>query len=72
MLIYQMTIGFFRLPSELFPCTLLLPIIPMKQLSGFQWWRSILNVLLAYVATYYILMWGVDGIANLYAKIMLL
>ena len=72
MLIYQMAIGFFRLPSNLFLCTLLLPIIPMKQLSGFPWWRSILNVLLAYVATYYILMWGVDGIANLYAKIMLL
>ena len=72
MLIYQMAIGFFRLPYDLFLCTLLLPIIPMKQLSGFPWWRSILNVLLAYVATYYILMWGVDGIANLYAKIMLL
>ena len=72
MLIYQMAIGFFRLPSNLFLCTLLLPIIPIKQLSGFPWWRSILNVLLAYVATYYILMWGVDGIANLYAKIMLL
>jgi len=72
MLIYQMVIGFFRLPTELFHCTLLLPIIPMKQLSGFPWWRSILNVLLAYMATYYILMWGVDGIASLYAKIMLL
>ena len=72
MLIYQIVIGFFRLPSDLFLCTLLLPIIPMKQLSGFPWWRSILNVLLAYLATYYILMWGIDGIASLYAKIKLL
>ena len=72
MLIYQVVIGFFRLPSDLFLCTLLLPIIPMKQLSGFPWWRSILNVLLAYLATYYILMWGIDGIASLYAKIKLL
>ena len=72
MLIYQSVIGFFKLPSDLFLCTLLLPIIPMKQLSGFPWWRSILNVLLAYLATYYILMWGIDGCANLYAKIVLL
>ena len=72
MLIYQAMIGFFRLPSDLFLCTLLLPIIPMKQLSGFPWWRSILNVLLAYVATYYLLKWGIDGCASLYAKIMLL
>ena len=72
MLIYQIVIGFFRLPSDLYICTLLLPIIPMKQLSGFPWWRSILNVLLAYLATYYILMWGIDGIASLYAKIKLL
>ena len=61
-----------RLPSDFFLCTLLLPIIPMKQLSGFPWWRSILNVLLAYVATYYLLKWGIDGCASLYAKIMLL
>lgn len=72
MLIFQFVIGFFRLPSELFLCTLLLPIIPMKQLSGFPWWRCILNVMLAYLATYYMLMWGINGIANLYAKIMLL
>jgi len=72
MLIYQIVIAFFRLPSNLFFCTLLLPIIPMKQLSGFPWWRSILYVLLAYLATYYMLMWGIDGIARLYAKIMLL
>ena len=72
MLIYQVVIGFFRLPSDLYICTLLLPIIPMKQLSGFPWWRSILNVLLAYVGTYYLLKWGIDGCANLYAKIMLM
>ena len=71
MLIYQFVLGFFRIPSELFLCTSLLPIIPMKQLSGFPWWRSILNVLLAYLATYYILMWGIDGCASLYAKIVL-
>ena len=72
MLIYQFVSGFFRIPSELFLCTSLLPIIPMKQLSGFPWWRSILNVLLAYLATYYILLWGIDGCASLYAKIVLL
>ena len=72
MLVYQIVIGFFRLPSNLYFCILLLPIIPMKQLSGFPWWRSILNVLLAYLATYYMLIWGIDGIATLYAKIMLL
>ena len=72
MLIYQVVIGFFRLPSDIFLCTLLLPIIPMKQLSGFPWWRSILNVLLAYLATYFMLVWGIDGCASLYAKIMLL
>ena len=69
---HQIVICFFRLPSDLFLCTLLLPIIPMKQLSGFPWWRSILNVLLAYVATYFMLMWGIDGCASLYARIMLL
>ena len=72
MLIYQIVIGFFRLPSDLYICTLLLPIIPMKQLSGFPWWRSILNVLLAYLATYFMLVWGIDGCATLYAKIKLL
>lgn len=72
MIIYQIVFGFLRLPYELFWGTLLLPIIPMKQLSGFPWWRSILNVTLAYLATYYLLMWGIDGIARLYAKTMLL
>ena len=72
MIIYQIVFGFLRLPDELFWGTLLLPIIPMKQLSGFPWWRSILNVTLAYLATYYLLMWGIDGIARLYAKTMLL
>lgn len=66
--IYQIVIGFFKLPSNLFLCTLLFPIIPMKQLSGFPWWRSILNVLLAYLATYYMLMWGIYGCAKIYAQ----
>jgi hypothetical protein len=72
MLVYQIVIGFFRLPSNLYFCTLLLPIIPMKQLSGFPWWRSIIHVFLAYLASYYMLKWGLDGIASLYARIMLL
>ena len=72
MLVYLIVIGFFRLPDNLYLCTLILPIIPMKQLSGFQWWRSILFVLLSYLATYYMLRWGIDGAANLYAKIMLM
>jgi len=44
----------------------------MKQLSGFPWWRCILYVFLAYLASYYMLAWGVDGVARLYAKMMLL
>ena len=35
---------------------ILLPIIPLKQLSGFKWWRTILYVLLSYLATLVIML----------------
>ena len=41
---------------------MLFPIITMKQLLGFPWWRSILSVLLAYLATYYIFLLVMTGL----------
>ena len=62
----------FGLSDYFFYCALLLIVIPMKQLSGFPWWRSILNVLLSFLATYYMLFWGIHWSASIYATIMLL
>jgi hypothetical protein len=37
---------------------LLLCIIPLKQLSGFKWWRTTLYVILSYIAVLIILYCG--------------
>lgn len=41
----------------------LLPAIPLKQLSGFKWWRTILYLLLSYIAMFMILVGMLCAIA---------
>lgn len=47
--IYDIVISFFTDPGNYsYFLYLLLPIIPLKQLTGFSWWRTILLVVLSY------------------------
>jgi len=47
--IYEIVLSFFGAPGNVCDATFLLPIIPLKQLSGFKWWKTILYVLLSYL-----------------------
>ena len=45
---YNIVISFFTNPGDYSYFLYLLPIIPLKQLTGFSWWRTILLVVLSY------------------------
>lgn len=49
MLIYDIVIGFLDLPGDVFYVAYLTPLIPLKQLTGFKWWRTLLVVFLSYL-----------------------
>ena len=54
--IYEIVLRFLGAPGNICEATFLLPIIPLKQLSGFKWWRTILYVLLSYLAALVIML----------------
>ena len=41
--------NFTNAPAVVYNVVWLLPVIPLKQMSGFKWWRTLLNVLVSYV-----------------------
>lgn len=49
MFIYRIVVGFLDIPGEFFYVADLTPLIPVKQLSGFKWWRTLLVVFLSYL-----------------------
>ena len=54
--IYEIVLTFFDVyNSPIDEASLLLSIIPLKQLSGFKWWRTSLYLLLSYLAAIVIL-----------------
>ncbi len=48
-LIYDIVIGFLDLPEDVFYVAYLTPLIPLKQLTGFKWWRTLLVIFLSYL-----------------------
>ena len=55
--IYEIVLTFFGVyNSPIDEASLLLSIIPLKQLSGFKWWRTSLYVILSYLAAIVILL----------------
>lgn len=55
--IYEIVLTFFDVyNSPIDEASLLLSIIPLKQLSGFKWWRTSLYLLLSYLAALVILL----------------
>ena len=55
--IYEIVLTFFDVyGNTVEAASLLLSIIPLKQLSGFKWWRTSLYLLLSYLAAIVILL----------------
>ena len=48
--IYTIIFSFFCIPDGIDDVVWLLPAIPLKQLSGFKWWRTILYLILSYIS----------------------
>ena len=48
--IYEIIFNFFCIPDGFDDVVYLLPAIPLKQLSGFKWWRTILYLILSYIS----------------------
>ena len=48
--IYAIIFNFFCIPDGFDDVVYLLPAIPLKQLSGFKWWRTILYLILSYIS----------------------
>ena len=61
--IYDIIFSFFCIPDGIDDVIWLLPAIPLKQLSGFKWWRTCLYLLLSYIAMFIILVGMVFPIA---------
>ena len=55
MFIYSIVIAFLDLPDNVFYAAYLTPLIPLKQLTGFKWWRTLLVVFLSYLIVLVIL-----------------
>ena len=47
--IYDIVREFFCLPSETQYVCMLLPLLPLKQMSGFKWWKLLLIMILVFV-----------------------
>ena len=63
--IYTIIFSFFCIPDGIEDVAYLLPAIPLKQLSGFKWWRTILYLLFSYIVVFIILAGMVFAIATL-------
>ena len=50
--IYNIIFSFFCIPDGIDNVIWLLPAIPLKQLSGFKWWRTILYLILSYISCF--------------------
>ena len=61
--IYNIIFSFLCIPNGIDDVIWLLPAIPLKQLSGFKWWRTILYLLLSYIAMFTIIIGMVCAIA---------
>ena len=61
--IYDIIFSFLCIPDGIDDVIWLLPAIPLKQLSGFKWWRTCLYLLLSYIAMFIILVGMVCAIA---------
>jgi hypothetical protein len=61
--IYNIIFSFFCIPDDIDAVIWLLPAIPLKQLSGFKWWRTILYLIFSYIAVFAILVGMVFAIA---------
>ena len=61
--LYNTIFTFFCIPDGFDDVVWLLPAIPLKQLSGFKWWRTILYLLLSYIAMFMILVGMLCAIA---------
>ena len=61
--IYNIIVSFLCIPNGINDVIWLLPAIPLKQLSGFKWWRTILYLLLSYIAMFTIIIGMVCAIA---------
>ena len=61
--LYDIIFSFFCIPDGIDDVIYLLPAIPLKQLSGFKWWRTILYLLLSYIAMFMILVGMLCAIA---------
>ena len=61
--IYDIIFSFLCIPNGIDEVIWLLPAIPLKQLSGFKWWRTCLYLLLSYIAMFIILVGMVFAIA---------
>ena len=61
--IYDIIFSFLCIPNGIDDVIWLLPAIPLKQLSGFKWWRTSLYLLLSYIAMFIILVGMVFPIA---------
>ena len=61
--IYNIIVSFLCIPNGIVDVIWLLPAIPLKQLSGFKWWRTILYLFLSYIAMFTIIIGMVCAIA---------
>ena len=61
--IYNIIVSFLCIPNGIDDVIWLLPAIPLKQLSGFKWWRTILYLIFSYIAVFVILVGMVLAIA---------
>ena len=52
-------------PDTIYDAIYLLPVIPLKQLTGYKWWRTIALVMLSYL--YVIILLLIVVIASSYA-----
>lgn len=47
--IYNIVLEFLCVPTEVIYVSMLLPLIPLRQMSGFSWWRLLLIMLFVFV-----------------------
>lgn len=63
--IYEIVFTFLGIYSDIDDVVWLLCIIPLKQLSGYKWWRTTLYVLLSYLAALVILLAAISSVAQI-------
>ena len=63
--LYNIIFCFLCIPDGIYDAIWLLPAIPLKQLSGFKWWRTILYLIFSYIAVFIILVGMLFAIATI-------